>query len=150
MELTEAPQKCGAFFVWYCMKDLIKNPYRASQINDFKGICVGDVSPTDIDGIIEWKNKAYIIIEIKYGNKELPVGQRVAIERMVKDFYRAGKRAVAIVVEHDIWDTQRSVYVGRHPVRSVYYDTEQKWRKPSSRCTAKRFIRDYIEFVEKK
>ena len=68
------------------MENLIKHPERASQVLEFSGILEPPYAPTDIDGLIEWKNKAYIIIECKYKEKQMSKGQQIAIERMINDF----------------------------------------------------------------
>lgn len=130
------------------MVELIKHPERASQVLDFGGILPKPYAPTDIDGLIEWKNKAYIILECKYKNKEMSMGQRIAIERMINDFTKVGKRALAIVIEHDQENIQKSVMVGEQLVRQVYFDTQKKWREPNYICTAKEVINNFIKYIE--
>ena len=132
------------------MESLIRNPARASQVLDFTGILPPPYAPTDIDGLVEWKNKAYVIIECKYKDKDMSLGQKIAIERMTKDFNKAGKRVVAIVVEHNVDDIQESVRVGNQLVREVYYDSQGRWRKPSHEMTAREAINDFIQYVEDK
>jgi beta-xylosidase len=130
------------------MDSLIKNPLRASQVLDFTGILKPPCAPTDIDGLVEWKDKAYVIIECKHGDKDMSLGQKMAIERMTKDFSKAGKRAVAIVVEHNIDNVQQSVMVGEQIVRQVYYDNQKEWREPNYIVTAKEAINNFIKYVE--
>ena len=130
------------------MESLIRNPLRASQVLDFTGILPPPLAPTDIDGLVEWKDKAYVIIECKHGDKEMSLGQKIAIERMTKDFSKAGKRAVAIVVEHNVDNIQQSVMVGDQVVRQVYYDNQKEWREPNYIVTAKEAINNFIKYVE--
>lgn len=130
------------------MEKLIKHPHRASQVLDFGGMLEPPYAPTDIDGLIEWKDKAYIIIECKYKQKEMSKGQQIAIERMINDFVKAGKRALAIVVEHDEDNIERSVMVADQLVRQVYFDTQRKWREPNYICTAREVVNDFIKYVE--
>ena len=52
------------------------------QLIDFKGLDIdGYIYPTDIDGMIEYKDSEYIIFEIKYGDDVMPLGQRLALLR---------------------------------------------------------------------
>ena len=60
----------------------IHNRERAQQIKDFQGLRFGNITPTDIDGLIEYKNKLFIIIELKFVGNELPFGQKLALERL--------------------------------------------------------------------
>lgn len=64
---------------------------RRKQLVDFSGIRIGNITPTDCDGLIEYHDKAYIIFEIKYRDAEVPHGQRLALQRSIDDFKRAGK-----------------------------------------------------------
>lgn len=106
-------------------------------------------APTDIDGLVEWKNKAYVIIECKHGDKDMSLGQKIAIERMTNDLSKAGKRTVALVVEHDVNNIQQSVMVGDQIVRQVYYDNQKEWREPNYIMTAKEAINNFIQYVER-
>lgn len=109
----------------------IRNVERKQQINNFKDIRYGNITPTDIDGIIEYKDKAYIIFEIKYGNTKLPYGQRLAIQRLVVDIGKANKKVLAIIAEHHVDNTQQQVDASSCDVREVLLSTEREWREPN-------------------
>ena len=72
-------------------RGVINNIQRAQQINDFSNLLYGKITPTDIDGMIEYRGKLYIFFEIKYKDKDMPFGQRLALERLVKDLTYANK-----------------------------------------------------------
>lgn len=133
------------------MKSKIKNPDRMKQLIDFKGLELdGGIYPTDIDGLIEYHNKEYILIEAKHGNAKVPVGQRVAMQRMVEDFTKAGKKAVAIVCEHNINDTNKPVIAAYCRVREFYYGGEHKWRPPDKRMTVQEMVKGFVKFSKAK
>ena len=91
------------------MKSKILNPKRMKQLIDFKGLELDNgIYPTDIDGLIEYHDSEYILLEVKHKDARVPYGQRLAIQRMVDDFTKAGKKAVAIVCEHKVDDTDKS------------------------------------------
>lgn len=57
------------------MKSRILNPKRMKQLIDFKGIELdGGIYPTDIDGIIEYRDSEYIILEVKHSKAKVPWG----------------------------------------------------------------------------
>ncbi len=97
----------------------------------------GKITPTDIDGLIEYRDKAYILLEVKYRDVELPHGQRLAIERIVKDTAKAGKKSIAIVAEHDVGDTNQQVDVADCIVREIYLFSEKQWRETNRSCEQK-------------
>lgn len=45
------------------------------QLIDFKGLELdGGIYPTDIDGIIEYRDSEYIILEVKHSKAKVPWG----------------------------------------------------------------------------
>ena len=109
------------------MRGQIKNIARKQQINDFSGLRYGNITATDMDGVIDYHDRKYIFFEVKYGNAELPYGQRLCIERLVCDI---GKPSICIIAEHNVSDTNKPVDVGKCKVREIYLNTEKKWRPP--------------------
>lgn len=111
------------------------------QLVDFKGLNVdGYIYPTDIDGLIEYKDSEYIIFEIKYGTCEVPIGQRLALQRMVDDFTTAGKRAVAFICEHTVRDVDKPVIAAWCKVREIYYGDKKEWAMPDKEMSVKEAV----------
>lgn len=120
------------------MKSKILNPKRMKQLIDFKGLELdGGIYPTDIDAIIEYHDSEYIILEVKHAKAEVPWGQRLCLQRMVDDFTRVGKKAVAIVCEHEVDDPNDPIAAYLCNVRELYYGGEKKWRPPDNPMTVK-------------
>ncbi|GHU34915.1 hypothetical protein FACS1894105_02570 [Clostridia bacterium] len=132
------------------MRGEINFPARARQINNFSGLLFGKITPTDVDGEIEYHDKAWVRIEVKYRGKELPFGQKLCIERFVSDVHKSGKSALAIVVEHEVDDPNQSVPVADCYVRDVYCSTQKLWVKPKIRTTAKEMITSFFAAVDGK
>lgn len=61
---------------------LIRNRAFMMQIKDYSGLKFDRITPTDIDGFIDFGNKLFVFIECKHGNAPLPYGQRLALERL--------------------------------------------------------------------
>lgn len=132
------------------MKSKIMNPKRMKQLIDFKGLELdGGIYPTDIDGLIEYHDSEYIILEVKHDNAKVPWGQRLALQRMVDDFTKAGKKAVVIVCEHDIDDTDKPVVAAVCNVRELYYGGEKKWRPPDEPMTVRQAIVGFRRYSKK-
>jgi molybdate-binding protein len=112
------------------------------QLVDFKGLAIdGSIYPTDIDGLIEYKDSKYIIFEIKYGDADVPFGQRLALQRMVDDFIKVGKQAVAFICEHAVRDTHKPVVAAWCKVREIYDGLENKWYTPHETMS----VRDAVD-----
>lgn len=81
-------------------RGLIINRERARQLRDYSGLRFGDITPTDIDGVIEYQNKAYVIYEFKLVNAIVPFGQRLALERLTDDL-ESRKPTLCIIASHN-------------------------------------------------
>ena len=129
------------------MQSRINNPDRMKQLIDFKGLEVdGYIYPTDIDGLLEYKDSEYVIFEVKYGNAEVPFGQKLAIQRMVDGFTKIGKRAVAFVCEHTVRDTDKPVVAAWCKVREIYYGGEKQWRAPDADITVREAVNSFQRY----
>ena len=101
---------------------MIFNRERARQLYDFEGLNVGSILPTDLDGLIEYHDEAYILYEFKYKGTDMPTGQRIAIERMVNDLCKSGKQAVAFLCRHEVKNPDEDVLAKDAIVTSVYWN----------------------------
>ena len=129
----------------------IQNRERARQLIDFEGMELGErVWPTDFDAVIEWHDEAWTVFEAKYLEKHMPTGQRLALERYVKDTHKAGKLAIAAVVEHDVADPEQDVRLAECIVREIYVGGEFRWRPPSRDITARTLLFEWIAYAEKR
>lgn len=129
------------------MRSRIINPGRMKQLVDFKGLGVdGYIYPTDIDGLIEYKDSEYIIFEVKLSGAEVPMGQRLALQRMVDDFTKVGKQAVALICEHTVWDSDKPVVAAWCKVREIYYGEEKKWRAPTNEITVREAVDSFQKY----
>lgn len=105
---------------------------------EFKGCDVGaGMYPTDIDGLIEYQDSKYVLFEVKYGDAPVPKGQRLAIQRMVDDFTKVGKQAIAFICEHTVRDPAKPVVMAWCKVRELYYGGEKRWRAPKEEISVK-------------
>ena len=121
----------------------IKFKGRAKQLNSFNGmIRRRNITPTDIDGIIDYNGKAFVILEGKYGDAELPKGQKMALENLANTILSANKRVVVIIYRHFIHDTNQEINVSKQIVSDIYF--KRKWDK----ITVEKNVLEIIEIFE--
>ena len=121
----------------------IGNRELASQIRSFRGLRFNNITPTDIDGLIEYKKKGYILFELKRTGAILPDGQRWAIERMVDDLNKT-KPSIGLIAEHDNKPPE-DIDAANSIVKEYRY--EGSWHLYKNRMT----LRDAIGgFIDKK
>jgi hypothetical protein len=122
------------------------NEQYGRQLILFNGMSYGKLMPTDIDAMIEYKDKAFIFIEVKHINfKELPTGQRIALERLVLAGLGNNKRAVAIVATHN---TEADIILKDCPVDRIFFG--HHWVYPSSNITVGQLVDKLVKDIEEK
>ena len=82
-------------------RGVINNRQYALQIRDFSGIRYENITPTDIDGLIDFHNRLFVLMEFKHINAPDVYGQKLAIARVVDNIMSSGRRSVGIIAEHN-------------------------------------------------
>lgn len=117
------------------------NLKRYSQVFDFRGLCWGNITPTDIDLCLDFHNEYFVFGEAKVVGNALPEGQRKAFERMVQRITFSGGKAIFIVFEHST-PPQAMIDAEHCPVVEYYY--KDQWRKPMQPISLKQAIDKFI------
>lgn len=126
-------------------RGVIRNREYAAQIKDFSGLRFGSITPTDMDGYMEYHNKAFVFIEAKFGNSLPPFGQQLALQRLANVVNFAGKTGVALLANHE---ERGDIRFADMPVRSVC--TFGEFRSVSKPLTVRQAVELVLEGVEKK
>ena len=126
-------------------RGIIQYRGRKKQIVDFSGLRYGNITPTDIDSFIEYRDKARVFAEFKYGNAPLPHGQKIALERAANDMQKAGKPAIVCICRHNIADCEVDVPAAETIVSEFYYNGT--WHK-DGRSTLKQICDRFICWVD--
>jgi len=100
-------------------RGVIQNRKFALQINDFSALKFGKITPTDIDGFMDFGNKHFVYLETKHAGADLPYGQKLALERLCDATTKAGIKSVVIVAEHN---TAGDIDVGNLLVKKYYFN----------------------------
>lgn len=125
----------------------IQNKDRARQIIDFSGIRYGNITPTDIDGLIEYQNKAYIWFEYKLRGARFPDGQKIALERLANDLQKSGKPVIVILAEHNQKNCEKDIDAANSICK--YFYIGNRWY-PEKILSAKRVADIFIRFIDRR
>lgn len=121
---------------------LIRNRKYAAQIREFSGMKFGTIIPTDVDGLIEYHNKAFVIIETKHKEAELPRGQKVALE-VLCDTIEKDRRAILIVASHE---SNGDIDVATTDV--IEYRFRGHWHTKYNPQTTRQLVERFINWVD--
>ena len=124
----------------------IRNKVYALQVNDFSGLKFeGGITPTDIDGLIEYHNQGYIFIETKYKDAEILHGQKLAFQRLCDNLNRT-KPTIFLIASHET-KTEDDIDVAGAIV------TELRWMErwvvyKVKKTTVREFIERFMRYVD--
>jgi len=105
------------------VKDLIKYRKRFNQPIVFNGLQDGVISPTDIDFCFEVDNRFLLIGECKTEGKNLTIGQKLVIQRIVDSWQKSGndKLSIGYFVTHNI-NAADDIVLADTDVKSIYFN----------------------------
>ena len=102
-------------------RGIIQNRRRAQQIRDFRGLKWGKITPTDIDLFVDFGGTVMVFVELKSGNYELSIGQRLALERIVDAINRCGYvNCICIKAVHTTPNVNNDIDAANACVVSIY------------------------------
>lgn len=52
------------------------------QVHDYSALAYNKITPTDLDGFVEFGNRLFIFFELKHGDAQMPRGQELALVRL--------------------------------------------------------------------
>lgn len=126
----------------------IRNESRAKQINSFSGLLRRrGITPTDIDGLIDYNGKAFIILEGKYGDAQIPMGQKLALANLANAINEGGKQVVVLVFRHYV-ELPEQVDVSAQVVTEYFYN--KQWRAIREQLNVLEAIAKFETFCENK
>jgi hypothetical protein len=124
------------------MRGEIRNERYARQLKNFGGLLFrGGITPTDIDGFVEFSDRVFIFIELKYirqvdrGKLDdlafciglLGKGQRLAYERLCDALQDAGKESFVLLAWHTM-KPEDAIPACRQFIMAYRYN--KRWHKP--------------------
>lgn len=125
-------------------KDYLRNREYVSQVVNYAGLNFGKTRPTDIDAMIEYHDKAFIFYELKYGDGEMPTGQRLALTRLV-DNLATIKPTLLVVCSHKT-SYENEIYLKDAIVTK--YRRGGVWRTPPKPKTVYEITESFLSWVD--
>jgi hypothetical protein len=129
-------------------RGVINNPDRQRQIRDYSGLRFGNITPTDIDGLIEYHNKAYVILELKYRETPILRGQELALEIMTTDLYKSGKEVLCIIAKHYEDDCNIPIKAHDSIVFKFRYGQDKYWQLKNYDMKTKDLVSEFLKRVD--
>lgn len=102
---------------------LIRNSNQVKQTIDFIGIQNGKIHPSDIDAVLEFNNEALILMEVKREGNDMPIGQRLLLERICDSWHT--EKSIVLFVNHSFKNDTKDIPLVECYVSKAY--SKGKW-----------------------
>lgn len=126
---------------------VIRHRTRSLQVNDFRNLRYGKITPTDIDGVLEFNGKLFIFIEAKFIGTPIGRGQELFLERITDSLtFKPQRFAYAIIADHH-HPSDEDVDFSNMTVRTIRQNG--RWKPPMQRgLTVRQAIDRMVSAVE--
>lgn len=118
---------------------MIKYKDRFKQSIDFSGVGSDKIHPTDIDAILEFNDRYLFMFEVKLKGVEVPVGQKLALERIADSWEETKGPAFVVYCEHNT-DPSEIIQITNCYTKSFY-------RKGKIREFENHSVKDFLSRV---
>lgn len=117
------------------------NLQRYKQVLDYSGLRFErGITPTDVDGLLDFSGRLFVILEFKHALSELPHGQRLAFERICDALHKGNTPTTCLVARH-LHPPEEEINAANAIVTEYRYNG--KWLIPrertSVRCAIEKF-----------
>lgn len=116
---------------------LIRNSREVVRAIDFTGVQNGVIHPSDIDAVLEFDNDILILIEVKKVNNEIPLGQKLLLERICCA-WRTNRSVVVKVEYQDVYDVNENIPLEACFVTEYYH--RYRWKKTKENYPLRNFL----------
>ena len=126
---------------------VIRHRTRSLQVNDFRNLRYGKITPTDVDGALEFNGKLFIFIEAKFIGTPIGRGQELFLERITDSLtFNPQRFAYAIIADHH-HPSDEDVDFSNMTVRTIRQNG--RWKTPMQRgLTVRQAIDRMVSAVE--
>ena len=117
------------------MGDILHNREQAGQLKIFAGLKWGSISPTDIDGFLDFGDRLFVFVEVKHGESMPPTGQRIALERLCDACEAENRVSAVLIATHS-----SSEDIEVKDLRVIRYRWRRKWVSPRGEISVQQAI----------
>jgi hypothetical protein len=121
-----------------------RNKDHTTQERDYSGLRFGNITPTDLDGMIEYHNIGYVYLEYKFQDADLPHGQALALERQCDDMSKV-KPVLGIIASHT--NLPEEPIDGANAIVSRFR-FNHKWTMPMTTTTTKELVGRFLHWLD--
>lgn len=119
----------------------IRNVCYAEQIIDFSGLRFGTITPTNIDGYMDFWGKGHVFFEAKHSSAIPPRGQKLAFERVVDPL---APFSIYIIASHNA-PHHEQINAAETIVSSVRF--LGRWINPNQNLATKVVVEKFLSFL---
>jgi len=117
---------------------------RSLQVKDYSHFRYGKVTPTDIDGAFELRDRCFVFLELKKVNAPFHDGQRLFFERVCNVINKSVNRECLVLICIHNTDVNSDIMVDQCKVWKYLW--RDGWKDGNGR-TAKEYCDSFIDYI---
>ena len=123
-------------------KPLVRNRKSLGQVVLFEGLQRKGVSPSDIDAVLEIRDKYLVLFEVKKEGFDIPKGQRILLETLANVWEETGRISVVVKAIHRI-KNNADILLKDCEVEEIYY--KGSWKILDRTILVGKFLDDFYK-----
>lgn len=123
-------------------RGVIRNLQRAMQHVDYSGLRWNSITPTNIDGLLDFSGRLFVFLEFKGQGAPLPLGQRIALRNIHRAITKGGAVCVVLLAEHYAADPAVAIQASTAVVIEILDGAN--WRQPLRLVTVREAVDTYL------
>lgn len=123
-------------------RGVVRSIARATQHIDFSGLRWSKITPTNIDGVLDFAKRLFGFLEFKMAGAPFPAGQRYLFEAIRQAIVRGETMCVVLIAEHEAIDARMPIVASTAAVIEILDGPE--WRAPLRPVTVREAIETYL------
>lgn len=119
----------------------IKSRDGIKQVILYEGLENGKISLSDIDAVMELRDKFLILFEVKKEGIDIPKGQRGMLEAIIDAWQETGRIGMIVKADHN--QEGEFIYLRQCLVVDIYYNGT--WRPQTNKITVREFLDNFYK-----
>ena len=121
---------------------MVKNRETLGQVILFEGLQTKNVSPSDIDAVLEIRGNYLILFEVKKDGFDIPKGQRILLETLVDVWDETGRMGIVVKAAHRV-KNNKDILLKNCEVSEIYY--KGSWKVIEDTILVGDFLKDFYK-----
>jgi len=126
-------------------RGVVRSVARATQHIDYSGLRWDKITPSNIDGVLDFSGRLFVFLEFKTVGAPMAFGQRLLFSNLHRAMARNGVACAVLLAEHVTLDPKSAI--GASEALVVEILDGPQWRAPLRSVTVREAVESYLRRI---